>query len=61
MPAQLVEARDKTGNLVAEHGLVLRVVLTPGSQSQQLQVQNCGEAGISCAIRCPSLVGTVYP
>lgn len=44
VPAQfVVEARDKAGNLVAEHGLVLRVVLTPGSQLQQLQVQACGD------------------
>ena len=44
VPAQfVVEARDKANNLVLEHGLVLRVVLTPGSQLQQLQVQACGD------------------
>ena len=44
VPAQfVVEARDKVGNLIAEHGLELRVGLSPASRLNQLQVQACGD------------------
>ena len=44
VPAQfVVEARDKVGNLIAEHGLELRVGLSPPSRLHQLQVQACGD------------------
>ena len=62
MPAQfVVEARDKANNLVLEHGLVLRVVLTPGSQLQQLQQQLAAMGATLCATKYPCQVSIGSP
>jgi hypothetical protein len=39
----VIEARDAAGNLVSEHDLPLRIVITPNHELQQLTINSCGD------------------